>query len=102
MLTEHPVKAGEQVWNTYGAGLRNHQLLHSYGFVAEENEHNSCVLIPPDLVLAQCRADCAIDDGDEGAGPSQAESDSMVARKEKALQAAECLPSTPYLLTRED
>jgi len=38
MLLEKPVKAGEQIWNTYGTILPNHMLLHSYGFLAEGNE----------------------------------------------------------------
>lgn len=35
-----PVRAGEEVFNTYGAGLSNAQLLARYGFMLDGNEHD--------------------------------------------------------------
>ncbi|GAA5999992.1 protein-lysine N-methyltransferase [Rhodotorula paludigena] len=40
MVSERAIEAGEEVYNTYGAGLANAKLAASYGFLLEGNEHD--------------------------------------------------------------
>jgi hypothetical protein len=41
MVSNAPVGAGEEVFNTYGDGLSNAQLLVRYGFALDGNEHDA-------------------------------------------------------------
>jgi len=116
MLLDKPVKKGEQIWNTYGAILPNHQLLHGYGFMLDENEAHDAVWISKEMVLKQCRVDALLGEGAgaaEEAGPSSSaagpppgeDMDALFARKESALSEADCIPSGPggcYMMKREE
>jgi len=104
MFLDVPVKAGEQIFLTYG-NLNNQQLLHGYGYVPQGNEALSCALVPAELVLAQSREDVLAALKEAEAEPEASEVEACKAvldRKEAALKAGGCLPDEPYCITRED
>ncbi|CAM9182197.1 unnamed protein product [Ascophyllum nodosum] len=63
MKTVHPVKAGQEVFSSFG-NLSNAQLLNSYGFVLTGNPFDS-VLIPTELVVNTCHATFLEIEGDK-------------------------------------
>jgi len=103
MLLDTPVKAGDQIWNSYGAALPNHELLNGYGFLDATNEERTCVVFPLELILEQCKEDSIQSNPEEAESSADAKkSEVMFKRKKASLQEAGCLPDKAFTVTKDD
>jgi hypothetical protein len=75
------------VFNFYGE-LSNAQLLHSYGFIEEDNPYDN-VLIPEDIVMQHLQQFCE-EDGEQ-----------LISQKKDSLKSIGIL-THPFIISKED